>query len=246
MNAAGLKSHTEFPACIPSFVEAVDSPEIGVQIWVAQLDSISSDDMFELSASLDSAEQTRAARFHFERDRQHFIATRGILRCLLAAALKISAREVAFEYGSHGKLAILATADYEWQKLRFNVSHAAGAAMFALAWSREIGIDLEAAAHVTDKGEKLSELAKRILSQDELAVWQSLPDDGARAAAFLRAWTRKEAYVKARGAGLFDKLQEIEVALDAAYPQLSLTIGRWVVHDLPAPVGFAAAVAVEV
>jgi 4'-phosphopantetheinyl transferase len=76
----------------------------------------------------------------------------------------------------------------------------------------------------------------------------------AREAAFLRAWTRKEAYAKAKGQGLFEELTRIEVALDAAAPKSSLTLRssttegeimrHWVLHDLSAPDGFAAALAV--
>ncbi len=244
MSAAGSKLHPKHRHSIPTFVDAIDSPESGVQIWIAQLDSISSDDMFDLNASLDSAEQTRAARFHFERDRQRFIATRGILRSLLAAALKIPADDLVFEYGAHGKPAI-AGADDRRQELRFNVSHAAGLAMVALTRGREIGIDIEAAARLAGDAERLSDLAKRILSQRELAAWCSLPDDISRAKAFLRAWTRKEAYVKATGAGLRDKLNEIEVTLDAANPHRSMRIGdAWTIYDLPSPRGFGAALAV--
>ena len=167
---------------------------------------------------------------------------------------KFPHRELVFQYGPHGKPAILAL-DGDERTLRFNISHAAGWAMFALVWGREVGIDLEAAAHLTDRGETLSELAARILSPRELEIWRALPDDGARTTNFLRAWTRKEAYIKGTGEGLFGGLQTIEVALDAAQPKASLTTryifgnreGRrdWTIHDLPAPAGFAAAVAVE-
>ena len=145
MNAAGLKLCAEFPRSIPSFVEAIDSPESGVQIWIAQLDSILPNDMVRLLASLDSGERVRATKFHFERDRQRFIAVRGILRLLLGSALDIPASKLVFEYGRHGKPAISITNGDE-QTLRFNISHATGSAMFALAWDREVGIDLEATA----------------------------------------------------------------------------------------------------
>ena len=254
MNAAGLKLCAEFPRSIPSFVEAIDSPESDARIWIAHLDSILPNDMIGLLASLDSGERERAAQFRFERDRQRFIAARGVLRLLLGSALNIPASELVFEYGRHGK-PVIAVADGEERTLRFNISHAAGSAMFALAWDREVGIDLEAAPRLTCNGEKLSDLAMRVLSPRELAIWRALPDDVTRATAFLRAWTRKEAYVKATGEGLFGRLQSIEVALDATNPQLSLTIrssaedekirSGWTVHDLPAPAGFGAAAAVE-
>ena len=254
MNAVVQKLFTEVPRSIPYRVlEAVLSPESGVRIWIAHLDSILPNDGRELIASLDSGERARVAQFRFERDRQHFLATRGILRHLLGAALDIPASALVFEYGPHGKPAIAGMHGDE-RTLRFNISHAAGSAIFALAWDRNLGIDLEASGHLVSDPQDLFDLAMCVLSTRELTIWRALPD-AARRPAFLRAWTRKEAYVKATGEGLFDRLQTIEVALDAAAPQPSLTIrspsekekvGRdWTVHDLPTPDGFVAAVAVE-
>ena len=127
--------------------------------------------------------------------------------------------------------------------------------MVALAWDRALGIDLESAGRLKRDGDGLSALAGRVLSARELSIWQALPDAAAREAAFLRAWTRKEAYVKATGKGFFDEVNRIEVALDAAAPNRSLTLPsspgegeaprHWTLHDLAAPDGFAAALAVE-
>src|SRR5204863_518086 len=163
------------------------------------------------------------------------------------------ASRLVFEYAAHGKPAIAAEFSGDLP-LRFNLSHSAGWAMFALAWDREVGVDLESAARLTRNVDGLTALATRVLSTRELAIWRALPDTAAREAAFLRAWTRKEAYAKATGQGLFDKLTCIEVALDASAPKSSLTLHsstkegaitrHWTVHDLAAPDGFAAALAV--
>ena len=116
-----------------------------------------------------------------------------------------------------------------------------------------MGIDLESSARLKRDGDGLAGLAARVLSARELPVWQALPKT-AREAAFLRAWTRKEAYAKATGHGLLEELLRIDVALDAAAPESSLTLRSqqkgeisrdWILHDLPAPDGFAAAIAVE-
>jgi 4'-phosphopantetheinyl transferase len=234
--------------------ESAVSPVKGVRLWTAHLESLSFAEVEELGAHLDATERTRAARFHFQRDRQHYLAARGLLRCLLGRILELPPTKIAFEVGAHGKPA-LDRARRRDSMVHFNLSHSAGWAMFALAQNREVGIDMESAARLERNEEDLVRLAARVLSTSELEIWQTLPDLETRQAAFLRAWTRKEAYSKATGQGLFNGFGDIEVALDAAAPQASLVIhsfskpsdltSNWILHDLAAPAGFAAALACE-
>jgi 4'-phosphopantetheinyl transferase len=233
-------------------LQPLETPVGGVQIWTAHLEALSPGEFGELSALLDAGEYARAARFHFERDRRHYVASRGLLRRLLGAALDKPASALVFEHGAHGKPALSPALQRE-RTLCFNLSHSAGWAMFALAWDCEVGIDLESAARLKRGVDGLAGLAARVLSMRELAIWQALPET-TRDAAFLRAWTRKEAYAKAMGQGLSDELIQADVALDAAAPKTSLKLRssqadgitqHWVVYDLPAPDGFAAALAVE-
>ena len=230
-----------------------DVPETGVQIWTAHLEKLSPVELAETGASLDAGEQARASRFHFERDRQLYVASRGLLRSLLGETLGEPASAIVFAYGEHGKPSV-APGGSGNRPLHFNISHSAGWAMFAIAWDREVGIDLESASRLQRDAAGLAGLAARVLSARELAVWRTLPDDNAREAAFLRAWTRKEAYAKAIGGGLFEHLVRTEVALDAAAPLSSLSLQSsepgqsarsWMLHDIKAPDGFFAALALE-
>lgn len=228
-------------------VSCQSTPVTGVQLWTAQLELLSAAEMTTLGTFLDEAERARATRFHFEQDRRNYVASRGLLRHLLGSILGVPANTLIFEYGANGKPALSAAFSRE-RVLCFNLSHSAGWAMFALAWDRALGIDLESAARLDRDGDGLTGLATRVLSGRELNIWKALPDADAREAAFLRAWTRKEAYAKATGRGLFDTLTSLEVILDAAAPQPQLMLpGKqsWGLHDLPAPEGFAAALAVE-
>jgi 4'-phosphopantetheinyl transferase len=100
-------------------------------------------ELAQLSDLLDEAERARAARFHFKRDRRHYIAARGLLRSLLGSARNEPASELVFEYGPHGKPALAPRADRDGT-LHFNVSHSSGWGMFVLNWHGEVGIDLEA------------------------------------------------------------------------------------------------------
>ena len=234
-------------------VTALRSPVSGVDIRLAQLDSLSDTQLGKLRPILNHEERARAARFHFEVDRNHFIACRALLRSLLSATLNVPAPTLLIEYGERGKPAIAMAGG--GPNLRFNLSHSAGWAMFALAWDREVGIDLESDARLEPDEKHLSALAARILSDREFAIWRSLPDLAARQTAFLRAWTRKEALAKGMGQGIVDQLRSFEVVLDAGSPNRSVPLGvslrserpgtTWVVHDVFAPDGFAAALAVE-
>lgn len=238
---------------LSSLLQSIDSPASGVQVWAAHLEAVPPAELDELEAVLDSTESARAARFYFERDRRHYVASRGLLRHLLGSALDEPASDLVFEYGAHGKPAI-SSPIREGRTLHFNLSHSAGWAVFALSWDSEVGIDLESADRLKRDTEDLADLAARVLSDRELAIWRALPDAASQEAAFLRAWTRKEACAKAIGQGLFEQLIRNEVALDAAAPKPSLTLPsaqtgdmtrRWILHDLSAPHGFAAALAVE-
>lgn len=224
-------------------------PVAGVNVWSAHLDSFSPAEIKKLTDSLDETELTRAQRFHFESDRKHYVISHGLVRHLLGAALNLPPQQLAFHYGPHGKPA-LTTELSGTRSLHFNLSHSAGWAMFALSWEREIGVDLESACRLKGNTTDLSALAARVLSLREMAIWETLAETAEREAAFLRAWTRKEAYAKAKGEGIFVNLSSVEVALDALAPKSSLIINsaktdqRWSVHDLPAPLGCAAALAV--
>jgi 4'-phosphopantetheinyl transferase len=73
-----------------------------------------------------------------------------------------------------------------------------------------------------------------------------------RAQAFFRCWTRKEAFLKARGHGLSFPLDKFDVSIGAGETEVRLTTRpdsaeaqRWQILQAPVPDGCAAAVAVE-
>src|SRR4030095_6635137 len=111
-----------------------------VHVWRAALDveAASASRMYEL---LSPDERARAARFHFQIDRRHFIAARAHLRMILSRYLKIAPAKVRFRYSEHGK-PMLAGNDQDG-KIKFNLAHSAGIALFAFTRRGEIGVDLE-------------------------------------------------------------------------------------------------------
>jgi 4'-phosphopantetheinyl transferase len=241
MKAAPAASHAP-PWRAPPETSTIDPNE--VHVWRAALDQTPLQ-IQDFHHRLAADEQDRAARLCFEKDREHFIAARGVLRDILGRYLNRAPESLSFRYGSHGKPAL--AGDSDEAAIRFNVSHSQGLALYAVTQGREVGIDLE---HVRSEL-AVAEIAERFFSPREIATLRTLPALEQRPA-FFRCWTRKEAYIKARGEGLSTPLSEFDVSLAPGEPAELLGTRqdpsealRWSLQDLDAAPGFAAALAVE-
>jgi 4'-phosphopantetheinyl transferase len=218
---------------------ALDASE--VHLWQAALDGRPAD-IFESFLSPD--ELTRANRFHFLKDRNHFVVARGLLRNLLAAYLGVNSAELRFSYGAQGKPFLLLESQ---SQINFNVSHSHGRAAFAFSRGRELGIDLE---YVKDDFDA-DLIANRFFSRAEVLSLRTVPAD-LRNQAFFNCWTRKEAYIKARGEGLSMPLDQFDVTLRPDEPAALLNnyreereVSRWSMQSIPAPAGYAGALVGE-
>jgi 4'-phosphopantetheinyl transferase len=214
-------------------------PDI-VNVWVRtlQVPSAIESTCYEV---LTSEERERAGRYRVGRPRNDFILTRGTLRSLLARYVGMTPQELSLRYSEYGKPILDGPFD-----LRFNVSHTDGLALIAIVRAREIGIDVEK-IHAAQDARKLAE---RFFSVRECHFLEGLSGEELQVA-FFRCWTRKEAYVKARGEGLSLPLHQFDVAvapnesraLLATRPDPS-EAGRWILQDLPVSHGYVAALAV--
>jgi len=74
-------------------------PEDEVHLWRVDLEAIGADES-RWQRVLSSDELTRAARFHFSRDRQRFIASRALLRRVLASYLATDPTGLSFSYST--------------------------------------------------------------------------------------------------------------------------------------------------
>jgi 4'-phosphopantetheinyl transferase len=215
-----------------------------VHVWIADL-NIGSEHTWGLHSTLAIEERERAARFRFEKDRNHYIAGRGFLRHILSSYLKVIPSEVRFAYNDYGK-PFLASGFAE-NKLRFNVGHSSGLALFGISSGREIGVDIERIR----PDFATNDIADRFFAPEEVKEL-SLCDPAERPEAFFDCWTRKEAFVKARGMGLSLPLDQFVVAFGRKAPAALLTAkadpeasSRWLIRELPTPEGYAGAVALE-
>jgi 4'-phosphopantetheinyl transferase len=211
-----------------------------VDVWLARLD-LPAETLGPLRRTLSADEGARADRFHFPRDRDRFIAARGMLRAILSRYLAEAPDALRFSYNAYGKPELVGAAG-----LCFNLSHSHDLAIYAVAREREVGVDVE---HV--RAEFAGEgIAERFFSPREVAALQALPAEQ-RVAGFFNCWTRKEAYIKARGMGLSLALDRFDVSLAPDAPAALLTVcddpaeaGRWTLCALDAGPGYVAALAV--
>jgi 4'-phosphopantetheinyl transferase len=150
---------------------------------------------------LDAAEQARAARFVFGRDRVAFIAAHALVRVVLSRMVDATLPRVwRFVAGKHGKP--VAWLGDQPAPLTFNMSHTDG--MVGVATARSIGHTLGFDLETLDRKVPL-EIANRYFCREELIWLKSLPKS-AQPEGFLRLWTLKEAFIKATGQGLSQDL----------------------------------------
>lgn len=184
--------------------------------------------------NLSRSEMDRADRFVFARDRDRFIAGRAKLREILGGYLNKSPSQLDFLYGAHGKPQLAG--------LDFNLSHTGDLAVLAVAQDVTLGIDIEAIKPID------MAVARSHFAPSEIEALRQLPSAEKRAA-FYRCWTRKEAYLKARGTGLMTDLNSFSVTLDATSARLvscaTGTAAAWTLIDLSLPDGIAGAFAVQ-
>ena len=215
----------------------------GVHVWRAGLD-FPPHRVGDFEQVLSEEERSRARRFVSEEGRRRFVVCRGLLRTLLGAYAGLTPERVEFSYGPYGKPALARPQDATG--LRFSVAHSDDVALYAIAARREAGVDIERIRPALAS----LKIAERFFSPGEVAALRASPP-ASRARAFFECWTRKEAYVKARGEGLSFPFHRFQVSLTPREAALLTVaddpeeVARWTLHALEPGDGFAGALAVE-
>jgi 4'-phosphopantetheinyl transferase len=227
----------------PRVTAPLSFPAERVSIWRVDLGAPTTEDRGTKILSAD--EITRANRFHFERDRLHFVRCRSALRRLIGEYLEIPAADVRFKYLANGKPEV--EANQNPGALQFNVSHSGELALIAFCAGRQIGIDIEKIRQDVDT----ASLAERFFSMRERESLKSLPEQ-LRVLGFFACWTRKEAFLKSTGEGLSFPLSDFSVTThphgDAALEEIkgSAEAGqKWFLADLAVADEYRAALATE-
>ena len=205
-------------------------------IWLQETSEVVGD-----PGLLDDAERTRAGSFVRDVDRERYVAAHLMLRQLLGRHLDTPPARVRFGRetcpccgGPHGRPAL--AGEHTGCGLEFSLSHAGPLVLVALA-VQPVGADIEA---IPEPG-VLAELASVLhpAEREELEELEAGGPDGGGPEGFARLWTRKEAYLKGLGTGLGRAPNLDYVGTRQPGPE------GWALADVPAPTGFAAAVALR-
>lgn len=183
-----------------------------VHIWVTDL---TLQKHTFLHKRLSPSEQSRAKHFRFQRDREVYEKSRGILRFLLGKYFNAPPEKIEILTTALGKPYVAELPN--GQALSFNLSHSGGLAVYAFCLKHPIGVDVEVIHPIPD----LDQLAARFFTAHENKSLQSI-EPQARLKTFFHYWTRKEAYLKAIGLGLSVSPEAVDVAL-LPIPALQLT-----------------------
>jgi 4'-phosphopantetheinyl transferase len=195
-----------------------------------------------LSRTLSVEETARSRRLLLDALRRRFVVGRGMLRVLLGRYLGRRPSDVQIACASQGKPVL---DEAHGSDIAFNVAHSKHLAVFAFARSAAVGVDVEHA----EPGD-CDAIVRQFFSPRECREYCALPA-AQRPAAFIRAWTRKEACLKASGVGMSGSLADVEVTIAAEEPARVLSAGifgdvrDWWLQDMPLLEDFVGAVAVR-
>lgn len=173
--------------------------EAGSDVWLCDVSRPG--DLRACTALLSAAERDKASRFRFEKDRNLYVAAHGLLRAVLGEYLAVPPAEILFA-GGKGKPRL---ADVHGA-VQFNLSHTHGYVAVAVHPSQPVGVDVEKA----EPAFQWEDLTDYCLGAPERQTLTGLQPAAARHR-FFNYWTRKEAFLKAIGVGLIDRLPELLV-----------------------------------
>jgi len=244
MNLDTLKKTT--PAAlwqIPS--QKIELSKNDVHVWLATLD-YPKNCVRELSRVLSQDEFQRADCFVFERDKNQFITRRGLLRTIIGTYyLGIDPSRVEFGYGTYDKPYLLNHS--EEHALQFNLSDSHKLVLYAFIKDLEVGIDIEHMRYITDA----QQIIDSSCSGYEKDAFNELAERE-KQDAFFNCWTRKEAFIKAIGEGLYYPLDQFDVSLAPGEPARLLRVAgqpeeavQWSLKSFAPEINYKAALAVK-
>ena len=187
-------------------------------------------------------ESERANRRRQLQARQQFIAGRGALRRILAAASGLDPHLIPITAAPGGKPELINS------DIAFNVAHSGDTILIAVHRGGTIGIDIER----VDPARQFLEIAQHSFTPSENLALLAIDDPERRRQTFYQLWARKEAIAKADGRGLALPFTSFEVPSSATNSALiridqpdDCAARTFYVSDLPLETGLAGALALD-
>lgn len=198
------------------------APKIhGADIWLLDFTTLTENQIAHYANLLSPKELTRAQ--NFKRNQHHFLATRALMRKVLALYTGLSPNALEFARREAGKPYLINSPN----PMYFNLSHSGNFAALAVSTLGEIGVDTE-----TIRQRNFLAIAERYFHEDEFT--QLLEKQGAeQALLFFKLWTLKEAFFKATGGGISSGLEKAVFNVDnknirvQLAPELNETANTW-------------------
>ena len=191
---------------------------------------------------LNTDEKKKANKFHFEKDRIHYIIGRGALKLILSEIIMQPPESILFNYNEYGKPFLKSFPD-----VKFNISHSNSKLLIAISLRYNVGIDIE---FIRDDF-ATENIARQFFSEFEIEQLSKLDKTGFTEG-FFNCWTRKEAFIKCVGMGLSLPLNSFDVELapdkkvkiiDVRIPELKYK--KYLLKNLNLKENYKAALCVE-
>ncbi|MBT3224257.1 MAG: 4'-phosphopantetheinyl transferase superfamily protein, partial [Proteobacteria bacterium] len=199
------------------------TPEVWLMLWEEHRHRLD-----HFWALLDDDERRRAKDFVFDFHRERFVIGHGWSREILGAYADEEPWALKFSQNEYGRPHLVGT------DLSFNRSYGGAWVMLGVGRDCIVGVDVEEVVVRRD----LSEMVERYFSPVEVLQFRALTPsqhlDG-----FYRGWSRKEAYIKARGMGLSLPWHCFDVSLSESSGTRSLMLKsddrkrRWSLYEVP-------------
>ncbi|MDP4206028.1 MAG: 4'-phosphopantetheinyl transferase superfamily protein [Bacteroidota bacterium] len=195
----------------------------------------------ELTEVLSEDERTRAQNFKFQCHREYFILRRYLLRAILSKYCHCNPSDLEFRYTGYQK-PFISTPEYN--SIKFNASFSDNLLLIGITMQREIGVDIERQHIIPD----IERVAFDHFSTNEFNLFK---EASCNEEIFFKIWTRKEAFIKAVGKGMYYPLKSF--AINPASPEFEKPAlendpersEHWRIGGLTTKEGFYASLAVN-
>jgi len=165
------------------------------------------------SAWLSEAERERMPNFKRDEALFGFVASRALLRTVLAEKTGVAPSQLQFVRDANDKpqLAHDMRSENSGARWHFNLSHCREWAALAVSDTAAVGVDIE----LCNRTNNLLGIARRYFQPDESALLEALPE-AQRADRFCELWSLKEACVKWCGLGIGRAIAGVGVRIDSS------------------------------